>query len=126
LRNWKTNNVNPLPEKSGCPKTFTLFKTTIMEKFALLARVEAKPGKEADVLAFLKSALPLAEAEPDTVRWYALQLGPSTFGIFDTFETTEGREAHLSGKIAEALMANASELLATAPVIEKVELLAIK
>ncbi|MGY4538093.1 quinol monooxygenase YgiN [Mucilaginibacter sp. UYNi724] len=97
-----------------------------MEKFALLARVEAKPGKEADVLAFLKSALPLAEAEPGTVRWYALQLGPSTFGIFDTFETEEGRQAHLDGKIAEALMANAAELLAKDPIIEKVDLLAIK
>ena len=97
-----------------------------MEKFALLARVEAKPGKENDVLAFLKSALPLAEAEPDTVRWYALQLGPSTFGIFDTFETEDGRKAHLAGKIAEALMANAGELLSKDPVIEFVELLAIK
>lgn len=97
-----------------------------MEKFALLARVEAKPGKENDVLAFLKSALPLAEAEQDTVRWYALQLGPSTFGIFDTFETEDGRKAHLAGKIAEALMANAAELLAKDPVIEFVELLAIK
>ncbi len=97
-----------------------------MEKFALLARVEAKPGKENDVLAFLKSALPLAEAEDGTVRWYALQLGPSTFGIFDTFETEAGREAHLGGKIAEALMANASALLAKDPVIEKVDLLAIK
>ncbi len=97
-----------------------------MEKFALLARVEAKPGKENEVLAFLKSALPLAEAEPDTVRWYALQLGPSTFGIFDTFNTEEGRQAHLDGKIAEAIMANASALLSAAPVIEKVDLLAIK
>jgi quinol monooxygenase YgiN len=97
-----------------------------MEKFALLARVEAKPGKEQEVLAFLKSALPLAQAEPDTVRWYALKLGPSTFGIFDTFETEEGRQAHLDGRIAEALMANASELLANDPIIEKVDLLAIK
>ncbi len=97
-----------------------------MEKFALLARVEAKPGKENEVLAFLKSSLPLAEAEPGTVRWYALQLGPSTFGIFDTFETEEGRQAHLAGEIAKALMANAAELLAKDPVIEKVELLAIK
>ncbi|MDB5158394.1 MAG: antibiotic biosynthesis monooxygenase [Mucilaginibacter sp.] len=103
-----------------------LNQTQIMEKFALLARVEAKPGKENEVLAFLKSALPLAEAEPDTVRWYALQLGPSTFGIFDTFETEEGREAHLNGRIAEALMANASALLAKDPIIEKVDLLAIK
>ncbi|MEO5941812.1 MAG: antibiotic biosynthesis monooxygenase [Ferruginibacter sp.] len=97
-----------------------------MEKFALLARVEAKPGKENEVLEFLRSALPLAEAEPDTVRWYALQLGPSTFGIFDTFETEDGRQAHLSGKIAAALMANADALLSKPPVIEMVSLLAIK
>lgn len=97
-----------------------------MEKFALLARVEAKPGKEKEVLAFLKSALPLAQAEAGTVRWYALQIGPSTFGIFDTFETEEGRNAHLSGEIAKALMANASELLSGAPVIERVDLIAVK
>ncbi len=97
-----------------------------MEKFALLARIEAKPGKENEVLAFLKSALPLAQAEPDTQRWYALQLGPSTFGIFDTFTTEEGRKEHLSGKIAKALMANAAELLAKDPVIEQVDLLAVK
>jgi quinol monooxygenase YgiN len=97
-----------------------------MEKFALLARVEAKPGKEQQVLDFLKSALPLAQEEQDTVRWYALQLGPSTFGIFDTFETETGREDHLSGKIAEALMANVAELLVSAPIIEQVTLLAVK
>ena len=97
-----------------------------MEKFALLARVEARPGKENEVLAFLKSALPLAEAETETISWYALQLGPSTFGIFDTFATEEGRQAHLDGRIAEALMANASALLAKDPIIEMVDLIAIK
>jgi quinol monooxygenase YgiN len=97
-----------------------------MEKYALLARVQAKPGKESEVLNFLKSALPLAQQESGTIRWYALQLGPSTFGIFDTFETEDGRKAHLAGKIAEALMANASTLLAKEPVIEQVELIAIK
>lgn len=97
-----------------------------MEKFALLARVEAKSGKEQEVAAFLKSALPLAQAEPDTVRWYGLQIGPSTFGIFDTFETEDGRSAHLQGEIAKALMANAAELLSKDPVIEFVELLAVK
>ena len=97
-----------------------------MEKFAILARVEAKPGKETEVLEFLKSALPLAEGEPETIRWYALQIGPSTFGIFDTFETTDGRMAHLNGPIAAALMANASALLAKDPIIEMVDLLAIK
>jgi quinol monooxygenase YgiN len=97
-----------------------------MEKFALLARVEAKPGKEKEVLEFLKGALPLAEGEPDTIRWYALQLSPTTFGIFDTFPTEDGRKAHLSGKIAAALMKNASELLVSAPIIEMVDLIAIK
>jgi len=97
-----------------------------MEKLALLARVEAKPGKEQQVADFLKSALPLAEAETGTVRWYALQLGPSTFGIFDTFADVGGRDAHLGGEIAKALMAHMDELLTAPPVIEKVELLAVK
>ena len=97
-----------------------------MEKFALLARLEAKPGKEQELQEFLKSALPLAEAEQETIRWYALQIGPSTFGIFDTFAAEEGRQAHLDGNIAAALMANASTLLAKDPVIEKVSLLAVK
>lgn len=97
-----------------------------MEKYAILARVEAKPGKETEVLEFLKSALPLAQGEPGTIRWYALQIGPSTFGIFDTFETVEGRKAHLDGTIAAALMANAAALLAKDPIIEMVDLLAVK
>ncbi len=97
-----------------------------MVKFALLARVEAKPGKEEAVENFLKSALPLAQEEKDTVSWYALRIGPSTFGIFDTFNHEEGREAHLTGKIAAALMEDASELLSTPPTIEKVDLLAVK
>jgi len=101
-------------------------KTHTMEKFAILARVEAKAGKEKEVLAFLKSALPLALEETDTTRWYALQLGTSTFGIFDTFETTEGRQAHLNGQIAAALMANAGELLTKEPTIEMVDLIAVK
>ncbi len=97
-----------------------------MVKYALLARVEAKPGKEDAVEQFLKSALPLAEDEKETVSWYALKIGPSTFGIFDTFNDEAGREAHLNGKIAAALMQHADELLAKPPVIEKVELLAVK
>jgi len=97
-----------------------------MEKFAILARLEAKPGKEGEVMEFLRSALPLAQGEPGTIRWFALQIGPSTFGIFDTFETTDGRTAHLNGVIAKALMANASALLAKDPVLEMVDLLAVK
>ena len=97
-----------------------------MEKFAILARVEAKPGKENDVERFLKSALALAQEEEGTVAWYALKIGPSTFGIFDTFNDEEGREAHLAGKIAAALMEQAGELLSAPPQIEKVDLLAVK
>ncbi|MCX2575076.1 putative quinol monooxygenase [Pedobacter sandarakinus] len=97
-----------------------------MEKLALLARLEAKPGKEQQLAELLKSALSLAEAETGTVRWYALQLGPSTFGIFDTFAEESDREAHLGGEIPKALMAHADDLLAVPPVIEKVDLLAVK
>ncbi|RVT98493.1 antibiotic biosynthesis monooxygenase [Mucilaginibacter limnophilus] len=97
-----------------------------MEKFALLARLEAKPGKEQEVAEFIKSALPLALEETQTISWYALQIDRSTFGIFDTFETEDGRNAHLGGQIAAALMAKAPELLATEPVIEQVDLLAVK
>ena len=96
------------------------------EKFAILARLEAKPGKEKELLDFLKSALPLAKQELGTIKWYVLQWGPSTFGIFDTFETKEDRQAHLEGKIATALMANAPELLAKAPSIELIDLIAVK
>jgi quinol monooxygenase YgiN len=97
-----------------------------MVKFALLARLEAKPGKEQEVADFIKGALPLALEEDQTISWYALQIGSSTFGIFDTFETEDGRKAHLGGRIAAALMANAPELLAKDPVIEQVDLLAVK
>lgn len=93
---------------------------------ALLVRVEAKPGKEADVENFLRGALPLVEAEPATITWYAIRLGPSTFGIFDTFPDDAGRQAHLSGRVAEALMANASELFTQAPSIEQVDVLTSK
>lgn len=97
-----------------------------METVSLLVKLEAKPGKEQTVAAFIKDALSLAQQEEQTIRWYALQIGPSTFGIFDTFETEEGRDAHLSGEIANALMANAPDLLSKAPEIEKVGILAYK
>ncbi|MGB0124918.1 MAG: antibiotic biosynthesis monooxygenase [Silvibacterium sp.] len=97
-----------------------------MDKLALLATLQAKPGKEKEVAEFLKSALPLVEAEPETNAWFALQLGPSTFGIFDTFAAESGRDAHLSGKVAAALMQKAPELLAEAPKIQKVDILTFK
>jgi quinol monooxygenase YgiN len=97
-----------------------------MDKFALLATLHAKPGKEAEVEAFLKSALPLAIAEEQTTTWYALKLGPNKFGVFDTFQDEAGRNAHLTGEIAKALIASAEELFDPAPQIEMVELLAVK
>ena len=97
-----------------------------MIKTALLVRLEAKPGKEKDVENFLLGGLPIVEQEPGTYSWYALRLGPSTFGIFDTFANEADRQAHLTGKVAAALMANASELLSEAPKIEKVDIIAVK
>jgi quinol monooxygenase YgiN len=97
-----------------------------MVKVALLVRLEAKPGKEAEVEKFLNSGLAIVQEEPATVTWYAIKLGPSTYGIFDTFPDDKGRQAHLSGKVAAALMANASELLSQPPQIEQVEILAAK
>jgi quinol monooxygenase YgiN len=97
-----------------------------MVRVALLVRLKAKPGKEAEVESFLKSGLPLAQAEPATTAWFAIKMGPSTFGIFDAFPDDAGRQAHLSGRIAAALMAKAPDLLAEAPAIEKVDVLAAK
>ena len=99
---------------------------TTTAKFALLATLEAKPGKEAELEAFLKSALPLAQQEPATIRWFAFKSSPSTFHIYDTFAEEAGRDAHLNGEIAKALMSKAGELLATPPDIKKVDVLAEK
>lgn len=93
---------------------------------ALLARLEAKPGKEAVVKEFLTGAVALANQEKATTVWFALQLGPSTFGVFDAFADESGRQAHLSGPIAKALMANAAELLSKPPQIDPVDVLAAK
>jgi quinol monooxygenase YgiN len=97
-----------------------------MVRVGLLARLEAKPGKESDVAQLLTSALSLANAEEATTVWFALKLGPSTFGIFDAFADEAGRQAHLSGQIAAALMAKAPELLSQPPAIERVDVLAAK
>ena len=97
-----------------------------MVSVALWVRLEAKPGKEAAVEAFLKGGLALANQEPATTAWFALKIGPSTFGIFDAFPDDTGRSAHLNGPIAAALMANASALLSSPPSIEKVDVLAAK
>jgi quinol monooxygenase YgiN len=93
---------------------------------ALLARLEAKPGKEAAVKDLLVSAVALANQEARTTVWFALKLGPSTFGVFDAFADEDGRQAHLNGPIAQALMANAPALLSTPPKIDPVDVLAAK
>jgi quinol monooxygenase YgiN len=97
-----------------------------MTKFALYVQLQAKPGKEKQLAEFLTGAVPLVEAEPATTAWFALQLAPATFAIFDAFPDEAGREAHLAGRVAEALMAKSGELLASAPQIHKIEVLADK
>ena len=97
-----------------------------MVTVALFVRLVAKPGKEKEVEAFLRGGLPLAQAEPATIAWFALRLGPSTFGIFDAFPDESGRQAHLGGPIAAALMAQAADLLKEPPVIERADVLAVK
>jgi quinol monooxygenase YgiN len=93
---------------------------------ALLARLEAKPGKEAAVRDLLVGAVALANQEARTTVWFALQFGPSTFGVFDAFADEEGRQAHLNGAIAQALMSKAPDLLAQPPEIKPVDVLAAK
>src|SRR5258706_1829214 len=98
----------------------------IMVKVALWVQLEAKPGKEQEVADFLNSALPLVEREPATVTWFALRMGPTTFGIFDAFENEGSRQSHLTGAVAAALMSKAPDLLAKPPQITKTDVLAAK
>jgi quinol monooxygenase YgiN len=97
-----------------------------MVKLGLFVRLSAKPGKAADVEAFLKQGLELANQETKTPVWFAVKLDDSTFAVFDAFETEEGRQAHLDGRIAAALMANAATLLAEPPRIEKFDVVGVK
>jgi quinol monooxygenase YgiN len=97
-----------------------------MVRVGLLVRIVAKPGKESVVAEFLAGALPLAQAEPATVTWFALRLSANEFGIFDAFPDDQGRSVHLNGPIAAALLANAAELLSEPPKIERVDVLASK
>jgi quinol monooxygenase YgiN len=97
-----------------------------MVTVGLLVRLEARPGKENDVASFLEGGLAVVQEEPETTTWYAIRLGPSTFGIFDTFPDDSGRQAHLSGQVAAALMEKADELFEEPPSIERVDVLAAK
>ena len=97
-----------------------------MVTVALLIRLEAKPGKEADVEGLLRGGLAVVQGEPATTAWFAIRLGPATFGIFDAFPDEAGRRAHLAGRVAAALKEKASELFAQPPTIEEVDVLAAK
>jgi quinol monooxygenase YgiN len=97
-----------------------------MIKHALFVRLEAKPGKEKEVAQFLQAGVGMAQQEAGTPVWFALQIGPSTFGVFDAFYDEAGRQAHLNGSIAQALGANAPHLLAQPPSIERIDVLGAK
>jgi quinol monooxygenase YgiN len=99
-----------------------------MTRFALYVPLEAKPGKEKEVAEFLRSAVSMVNAEPGTISWYAIQEGPSSFAIFDTFDDEAGRDAHLNGKVAAALMEKikAGDLFAKTPEIHKLGIIADK
>ena len=97
-----------------------------MVKVALWVELEAKPEKAAEVEQFLKSALPIVQKEHDTTAWFAIKINKNTFGIFDAFPNDAGRDAHLKGDVAKALMAKAEELLAKPPAIHKIDVLADK
>jgi quinol monooxygenase YgiN len=99
---------------------------TIMAMQAIWVMLKAKPGKEADVEAFLKQGAEMSKDEPQTVTWYGLKIAPGMYGVFDTFDDEAGRDAHMNGEIAKALMANASELFSNEIKIETMEILARK
>lgn len=114
------------PSNANTSKSVNKGVQKVSNNVALFVRLEAKPGKEAEVEAFLKGGLAVVQQEPDTITWFAIRLGPSTYGIFDTFPHEKGRQAHLAGKVAAALMAQAPDLFSQAPSIEKVDILASK
>ena len=97
-----------------------------MVTVGLLVRLEAKPGKEADVERFLEGGLALVNDEPDTTAWFAIRMGPSSYGIFDVFPSDAGRQARLKGRVAEALMAQAGDLFSEPPDIGQIDVLAAK
>jgi quinol monooxygenase YgiN len=97
-----------------------------MVTVGLLVTLEAKPGREADVQRFLEGGLALVNEEPETTAWFAIRMGPTTYGIFDVFPSDAGRQAHLQGRVAEALMAQAADLFAEPPDIQPIDVLAAK
>jgi quinol monooxygenase YgiN len=97
-----------------------------MTQHALYVQLEAKPGMEKEVAAFLSSARPMVDEEPGTTAWFAVKMGPRSFGIFDAFANERGRDAHLQGKLAKQLMAKAPQLFANEPEIHRLDVIADK
>jgi len=97
-----------------------------MVTVALFVKLVAKPGKESEVEDFLRGGLAMVLEEPETTAWFALRISPKAFGIFDAFPDETGRQAHLAGRVAAALMAKAADMLAEPPMIEKIDVLAAK
>jgi quinol monooxygenase YgiN len=97
-----------------------------MVTVALHFKLEAKPGKEKEVEQLLEDGGKLVSEEPGTIVWFAIRMGPSSFLIFDAFETEAGRHAHLSGKVAAAVMGKSAELFASPPDIDRIDLIAAK
>ncbi|MCM3760639.1 antibiotic biosynthesis monooxygenase [Alkalihalobacillus oceani] len=97
-----------------------------MVNVGLYVRLEAKPEKEGEIETFLRGSLPIIQSEKETVAWFALRLGPTTYGIFNAFPDDAGRQKHLSGLVAEELMKNAPDLFTQPPTIESVDVLAVK
>ena len=98
----------------------------IMQKYALYGRLKVKPGKEKELESFLRQGAEMARDEKETIRWFAIKEDNGAYSIFDTFDDEAGRDAHLNGEIAKALMANADALLSEPPQIHKIEVLAEK
>ena len=97
-----------------------------MTQHALYVQLEAKPGKEEEVAAFLASARSMVDEEPGTTAWFAIQMGPRMFGIFDAFNNERGRDAHLQGKVAKQFLAKAPQLFVHEPEIQRVDVIADK
>jgi quinol monooxygenase YgiN len=97
-----------------------------MAKQAIWVMLKSKPGKEAEVEAFLAQGAKMSESEPETVTWYGVKIMEGMYGVFDTFDDEAGRDAHLNGEIAKALMASAPELFSNEIKIETMEILSSK
>src|SRR3954466_10652237 len=105
-------------------QTSIALRRILMNQVGILATLHARPGKQQEVEAFLRSAIPLVQAETGTTAWYSFRIGPSTFGIFDTFADETGRTQHIEGDVAKALFARAEELFETPPQIQEVDIIA--